>query len=203
MIITIPKGKLMDESIKAFENAGFDLSISESRKLRIKNGDNEIIIARAMDVPFYVESYADLGICGTDVIKEKNCDVMMPLQLKFGKCRLSLCAPKKYKLKDLNGKKIATKYPNLTSKFFKSHGIDVKIVHLSGSIELAPVMGMADAIVDIVQTGETIRENGLVELKKVMDVSAALIVNRLSYKIKFDEIRRIMDNMEVFNYEYE
>ncbi len=203
MIIAIPKGKLMEDSINAFSIAGLDLNIEDNRKLLIKDRKNDMILSRAMDVPLYVENYADIGIAGTDTIMERKCDIMVPMKLNFGKCRMSICALKNYRIKDLKGKKIATKYPEITYRYFKKLGIDIEIVKLSGSIELAPLMGMSDAIVDIVQTGKTIRENKLMEIKKIMDVSAALIVNRLSYKVKYDEIRNIIEKMGVKEYEYQ
>ncbi|MEO2151773.1 MAG: ATP phosphoribosyltransferase, partial [Thermococcus sp.] len=129
-----------------------------------------------------------------DVVEERGSDVFVPLDLPFGKCRLSLAMPRESVThpEDMDGYRIATKYERITRNYFSSLGVEVEIIKLSGSVELAPKVGIADAIVDIVETGTTLRANGLVEVDKVMDVSAQLLVNRISQKTKFDEINSLV-----------
>uniref|UniRef100_UPI00260D484A ATP phosphoribosyltransferase n=1 Tax=Thermococcus sp. TaxID=35749 RepID=UPI00260D484A len=155
---------------------------------------NEVLIARAFDVPVYVEHGVDVGISGSDVVEERKSDVFVPLELPFGKCRLSLAMPRERVVspEEMDGYRVATKYENITREYFSKLGVEVEILKLSGSVELAPKVGIADAIVDIVETGETLRANGLVEVEKAMDVSAQLLVNRISQKTKFEEINELV-----------
>jgi len=194
MRFVIPKGRLFKGSIEILRKAGIELKPPESRELIVKNGKYELLLARAFDVPVYVEHGVDVGIAGSDVVEERESDVFVPLELPFGKCRLSLAMPKEsvVSVEEMDSFKIATKYTNLAKKFFSKKGVDVEIIKLHGAIELAPKVGIADAIVDIVETGNTLRANGLVEVEKIMDVSALLLVNRISQKTKFEEINDLV-----------
>ncbi|GAB6101790.1 ATP phosphoribosyltransferase [Thermococcus atlanticus] len=194
MRFVLPKGRLFKGSLEILRKAGVELKPPENRELIVKNGKYELLLARSFDVPVYVEHGVDVGIAGSDVVEERESDVLIPLELPFGKCRLSLAMPAESltEIEDMEGFRIATKYPNIARKFFERRGVDVEVIKLHGSIELAPKIGIADAIVDIVETGNTLRANGLVEVEKIMDVSALLLVNRVSQKVKFEEINRLV-----------
>ncbi|WP_457754450.1 ATP phosphoribosyltransferase [Thermococcus sp.] len=194
MRFVLPKGRLFKGSLEILRKAGIELKPPENRELIVKNGRYELLLARAFDVPVYVEYGVDVGIAGSDVVEERESDVLVPLELPFGKCRLSLAMPKEnaVSVEEMDGFRIATKYPNLARKFFEKRGVEVEVIKLHGSIELAPKIGIADAIVDIVETGNTLRANGLVEVEKIMDVSALLLVNRISQKTKFKEINELV-----------
>ncbi|HII67872.1 MULTISPECIES: ATP phosphoribosyltransferase [Thermococcus] len=194
MRFVIPKGRLFKGSIEILRKAGIELKPPESRELIVKNSKYELLLARAFDVPVYVEHGVDVGIAGSDVVEERGSDVFVPLELSFGKCWLSLAMPKEsiVNVDEMDGFRIATKYTNITKKFFSKKGVDVEIIKLHGAIELAPKVGIADAIVDIVETGNTLRANGLAEVEKIMDVSALLLVNRISQKTKFEEINDLV-----------
>ncbi|ADT83416.1 ATP phosphoribosyltransferase [Thermococcus barophilus] len=194
MRFVLPKGRLFKGSLEILQKAGIELKPPENRELIVKNGRYELLLARAFDVPVYVEYGVDVGIAGSDVVEERESDVLVPLELPFGKCRLSLAMPKEnvVSVEEMDGFRIATKYPNLARKFFEKRGVEVEVIKLHGSIELAPKIGIADAIVDIVETGNTLRANGLVEVEKIMDVSALLLVNRISQKTKFKEINELV-----------
>ncbi|NJE00198.1 ATP phosphoribosyltransferase [Thermococcus sp. LS1] len=194
MRFVLPKGRLFKGSLEILRKAGIELKPPETRELIVRNGRYELLLARAFDVPVYVEHGIDVGIAGSDVVEERGSDVLVPLELPFGKCRLSLAMPKEnaVSVEEMDGFRIATKYPNLARKFFERNGVEVEVIKLHGSIELAPKIGIADAIVDIVETGNTLRANGLVEVEKIMDVSALLLVNRISQKTKFDEINELV-----------
>ncbi|WP_337860559.1 ATP phosphoribosyltransferase [Ferroplasma sp.] len=199
MKFVIPKGRLMDESIQFLKRAGIGIVIDDSRKLIFREGNNEIILPRARDVPVYTEYAGDIGICGSDTFAESQIALFTPLSLNFGKCRLSLIAPKRYSISDFADLRIATKHPNITRKYFWTLGMDPDIITLNGSLELAPETGIADAIVDIVQTGETMRKNNLIEVKKIMDISAIMVINRVSQKIKYDEINNFIEKAGELN----
>ncbi|AHF79914.1 ATP phosphoribosyltransferase [Thermococcus paralvinellae] len=194
MRFVLPKGRLFKGSLEILRKAGIELKPPENRELMVQNGKYELLLARAFDVPVYVEYGVDVGIAGSDVVEERESDVLVPLELPFGKCRLSLAMPKEnvVSVEEMDGFRIATKYPNLARKFFERRGVEVEVIKLHGSIELAPKIGIADAIVDIVETGNTLRANGLVEVEKIMDVSALLLVNRISQKTKFKEINELV-----------
>ena len=194
MRFVLPKGRLLEGSLEVLRKAGYDVQKPGKRRLIERFNGNEVLVARAFDVPVYVEHGVDLGISGSDVVEERKSDVFVPLELPFGKCRLSLAMPRERVVspEEMDGYRVATKYERITREYFSRLGVDVEILKLSGSVELAPKVGIADAIVDIVETGETLRANGLVEVEKVMDVSAQLLVNRISQKTKFEEINELV-----------
>ncbi|ASJ13543.1 ATP phosphoribosyltransferase [Thermococcus thioreducens] len=194
MRFVLPKGRLLQGSLGLLQKAGISLRPPGERRLIERVGNYEVLLARAFDVPVYVEYGIDVGITGSDVLEERGSDVLVPLELPFGKCRLSLAMPGERiaEPEEMDGYRIATKYPRITRRFFEGLGVEVEILKLHGSIELAPKIGIADAIVDIVETGETLRANGLVEVTKVMDVSALLLVNRIAQKTKFEEINELV-----------
>nr|WP_206204008.1 ATP phosphoribosyltransferase [Thermococcus sp. ES12] len=190
----LPKGRLLPGSLEILQRAGIELIPPAERRLIERVGNYEVLLARAFDVPVYVEYGIDVGISGSDVVEERGSDVLIPLELPFGKCRLSLAMPAESTVKpeDMDGYRIATKYPGITRRFFEGLDVEVEILKLHGSIELAPKIEIADAIVDIVETGNTLRANGLVEVEKIMDVSALLLVNRIAQKTKFEEINELV-----------
>ncbi|NJE25173.1 ATP phosphoribosyltransferase [Thermococcus sp. MV5] len=194
MRFVLPKGRLLTGSVEILQKAGIEVRLPQGRELITKNGEYSFLLAKSFDVPVYVEHGIDIGIAGSDIVEERKSDVFVPLELPFGKCRLSLAIPKEknVKVEEMDGFRIATKYTNLTRKFFDERGIEVEIIKLHGSIELAPKSGIADAIVDIVETGNTLLANGLIELEKIMDISAVLIVNRISQKTRFEEINDLI-----------
>ncbi len=188
----LPKGRLLSPSVEILKRAGYKPTLPEGRSLVSKDGS--VSIARAFDVPVYVEHGIDVGIAGTDVVEERGSDVFIPLELPFGKCRMSVAVPmeRPTKPEEMDGYRIATKYPNISRRYFSNLDVEVEIIKLHGSVELAVKTGIADAIVDIVETGSTLRANGLVEVAKVMDISALLLVNRVSQKVKFEEINSLV-----------
>ncbi len=190
----LPKGRLLQGSLEVLRRAGIELRVPAERRLIERVGSYEVLLARAFDVPVYVEYGIDVGISGSDVVEERGSDVLIPLELPFGKCRLSIAMPadKAVEPEEMDGYRIATKYPRITRRFFEGLDVEVEILKLHGSIELAPKIGIADAIVDIVETGNTLRANGLVEVRKIMDVSALLLVNRIAQKTKFEEINELV-----------
>lgn len=192
MRFVLPKGRLLKPSLEFLRKGGLNLSPPEGRKLISEDG--RVMLARAFDVPVYVEHGVDVGIAGSDVVEERESDVLIPLELPFGKCRLSVAVPRKHVVEpeEMDGFRIATKYTNIARKYFSSLGVDVELIKLHGNIELAVKTGIADAIVDIVETGSTLRENGLIEIAKIMDVSALLLVNRISQKTHFEEINSLV-----------
>jgi len=160
MRFVLPKGRLLQKSLEILRNAGYNIDKPGERRLIERFNGNEVLLARAFDVPVYVEHGVDVGIAGSDVLEERGSDVFVPLELPFGKCRLSLAMPAESVVspEDMDGFRIATKYERITRNYFSKLGLEVEIIKLSGSVELAPKVGVADAIVDIVETGETSSE---------------------------------------------
>ena len=195
--IAIAKGRTENQAINLLEMAGIDCSVlkEKSRKLIFTISDNglEIILLKAVDVPTYVErGVVDMGIVGKDVIMEQGKQLYEVVDLKFGKCKISVAG----KPDGLNGKKhlrVATKYPNVAAQYFASKGQSVEIIRQEGSVELAPLVGLSDIIVDIVETGNTLRENGLVVLEDIADISARLVVNKVSLKTKKSRISSLIN----------
>ena len=174
----------------------------KSRKLIITNEDARLkfIITKTADVPTYVEhGAADIGIIGKDVIAESEKNVYELLDLGFGKCHLMMAVPKDKKrprLEDYSHTRVATKFPHIAENFFVSRGMQMEYIKLNGSIELGPIVGLSESIVDIVETGTTLRENNLEEIVSIMDSTARLIVNRVSYKLKYQRIDNLVTELE-------
>jgi len=199
----LPKGRLLKDAVNFLAKAGIDASsvLSETRKLVFEKDSFRFILVKPMDVPTYVYyGTADLGIVGKDVIEEKGYDLYEPLDLGFGGCRLSVAEPvdikEPYDVEKLSFIRVATKYPKITDRYFRSKGIHPEIIVLYGSVELAPLVGLADRIVDLVQTGTTLRENGLREVDVILHSTARLVVNRASLKTKYHLIKPIIDRMK-------
>ena len=204
LTIALPKGKLFSLSANLFEKVGVTAEhLSEkSRKLIISNDECKVrfIITKTSDVPTYVEyGAADIGVIGKDVLVESGQDVYELLDLGFGKCRLMMAGPReerRSRLLDYAHTRVATKYPHIAEQFFAQQGMQMEYIKLNGSIELGPLVGLSESIVDIVETGTTLVENDLEEIAHIMDVSARLIVNRVSFKLKFDRIYRIANDLK-------
>jgi ATP phosphoribosyltransferase len=201
----LPKGRIMQDSMKLFEQIGITCPemAGDSRKLVFENKDQgfRFMAVRATDVPTYVEyGCADIGVVGKDTLLEQEKDLYELLDLKFGYCRLVVAEPKELKEQDDPGNwsniRVATKYPNITEKYFASRGIQVELIKLYGSIELAPLVGLSERIVDLVSTGATLRDNGMVEVETIAEVTTRLIVNRASLKTKHQRIVKIVDDLE-------
>ena len=200
--IALTKGRLERDTVAMFERIGFDCTAvhEKGRKLILPIGDNqfEVVLAKAADVITYVEhGVCDLGVVGKDTIIENGSSFYEVLDLGFGKCKFALAAPKGTDFySGYASKTIATKYPNVARSFFEGKGLDVKIIKIEGSVELAPLLGLSDAIIDIVETGSTLKENGLEVIEKVCDISARLIVNTASMKLRKQEIDTLINQME-------
>ena len=199
IFLAISKGRIMDEALMLLQQNGIECNISpnNSRKLIFEtNYENlEIIIVRASDVPLYIESgKVDLGIVGKDTLLESNVDNYFFLKdLEIASCKLVVAGKKDKKL--VSNMKIATKYPSLTQDFFLSKGIPCSILKLYGSMELAAVLNLSDAIVDLVDTGQTLKENGLEEICLIDNISSHLIVNKSSYKLKKNQIDKLISRI--------
>lgn len=196
--IAIPKGRLIEPSLNVLKSADIDLDIKKNRELIHEDEDIRLMLSKPRDVPVYVEHGIDIGISATDIVEERKSDVFVPLELDFGKCRLSVAVPeeKDVSIDDFEGCSVATEYPNLVNEYFENKELNVDVMRLNGSIEVAPRIGIADAIVDIVETGNTLKANNLKEIEKIMDVSAILIVNRISQKVMFDRINEIVKKIK-------
>lgn len=204
LTIALPKGKLFTPSAEMLARVGYTAEgLSEnSRKLVITNEQKKIrfIITKTADLPTYVEyGAADIGIIGKDVLLEESKDVYELLDLKYGVCRLMVAVPQalqQEKLSDYAHMRVATKYPRVAERFFHSVGVQMEIIKLNGSIELAPMVGLAEIIVDIVETGRTLKENQLVEIAQIHPATARFIANRVSFKMKFDRINKIVEGLK-------
>ena len=190
--LALTKGRIEKKALDLLETCGYDVSPvrEKGRKLVFCCGNLEIILAKAPDVITYVQSgVCDAGIVGRDTIMEQGGSFYELLDLGFGKCRFALAglAGKNF-YEGYNHKAIATKYPNVSRRFLTSKNVDCEIVKIEGSVELAPILGLADAIIDIVETGDTLRENGLCVYEDVAELSARLIVNSAAMKLKNEEI---------------
>ena len=201
--IALPKGRLLKDAVGFLKEAKIDASetLKETRKLIFNRENFRFILVKPMDVPTYVYyGTADIGIAGKDVIEEKGYDLYEPLDLGFGACRLSVAEPEEieepYDLEKLSFIRVATKYPRITDKYFRSKGIHPEIIVLYGSVELAPLVGLSDRIVDLVQTGTTLRANGLREVDTILHSTARLIVNRASLKTRYSIIKPIIDRIK-------
>ena len=201
----LPKGRIMQDSMELFGQIGITCPemAGDSRKLVFENRDQgyRFMAVRATDVPTYVEyGCADIGVVGKDTLLEQEKDLYELLDLKFGYCRLVVAEPKELKDQDdpanWSNIRVATKYPNVTEKYFASRGIQVELIKLYGSIELAPLVGLSERIVDLVSTGATLRDNGMVEVETIAEVTTRLIVNRASLKTKHRQITQIIDDLE-------
>ena len=203
--IALPKGRVLKPAIDLFNRAGMECSaiLEDPRRLITENRELGLrfLVVRDQDVPTYVEyGAADLGVAGRDVLLEQGKDLYEPLDLGIGYCRMVVAEPAHMVQSDDPSQwshiRVATKYPRITERYFFGKGIQVEVIRLYGSIELAPLVGLAERIVDLVSTGETLRKNGLVEVEEIMEVTSRLIANRASLKMKYRRINRIIDLLQ-------
>lgn len=200
--IALTKGRLEKDTVKLFEKIGFDCRYLEEKGRRlilpIPEENMEVVLAKAPDVITYVESgVCDIGITGKDTILEHGSSFYEMIDLGFGRCHFAVAAKKGVNpYTGYNLLRVATKYPKVAQTFFQEKGLDADIIKIEGSVELAPLLGLSDVIVDIVETGSTLRENGLEEVETVMDLSARLIVNIASLKLRKQEIESFLHKIE-------
>ena len=194
--IALPKGRLGEKVYSMFESAGFECpSIKENnRKLTFENAEKGVryFWVKPSDVAIYVErGAADIGVAGKDILLEYKPDVYELLDLNMGICKMAVAAPEDFRDNRSRALKVATKFANIAKAHYASVGREIDIIHLNGSIELAPILGLSDVIVDIVETGRTLAENGLEVIEDVVPISARLIANKASSKFKGDMIDKI------------
>jgi ATP phosphoribosyltransferase len=196
--VALAKGRLADKTMEILAACGYDcaaLLAEKTRKLVLAepSGALRFIFVKPSDVPVYVEyGVADIGVCGSDTLLEADAGIYELLDLKFGKCRLCIAGYPDYAARRGDTLRVATKYANITGNYYHNKGENVKIIRLNGSVELGPVMGLSDLILDIVESGSTLRDNGLSVLHEICAVSARLVCNKVSLKIKSEEIKPLV-----------
>ncbi len=206
LTVALPKGRLFDQALGLFTKTGIRISGDHNASRSLLFGDTDgsmdFVSLKPVDVPTYVETGAiDLGIVGSDILREFDSSVYEPLDLRMGLCRMVLAAPAGSHLSYNDHPRIATKYPRTALRFFQSRNSQAHIIKLEGSVEIAPRMGLAEAIVDLVETGRTLRDNNLVVVEEVAQISAKLIVNRTSMKIKASRISELLAQLDAIVYE--
>lgn len=199
--IALPKGRLGEKVYAMFENAGYPCpSIKENnRKLIFENEEAGVryFWVKPSDVSIYVErGAADIGVAGKDILLEYQPEIYELLDLNIGKCRMAVAAKRDFYDDNLKTLKVATKFANIATKYYDSKGRDIDIIKLNGSIEIAPILGLSDVIVDIVETGTTLKENNLEVVETIAPISARLIANKSSFKFKTSEIEKIVECMK-------
>ena len=198
--IALPKGRLGEKVYRMFEESGYGCPgvIEDSRKLVFEDNENKVryFWVKPSDVTVYVErGAADIGVAGKDILEENRADVYELLDLNVGRCRMCVAAKRGYRENPDVTLRVATKFSNIARNYYASIGREIDIIPLNGSIELAPVLGMSDVIVDIVETGTTLRENGLEVIQTIMPISARLIANKSFFEFKREEILKLQDNL--------
>lgn len=199
--VALPKGRLGEKVYDMFEKAGFECpSIKEeSRKLIFENEAAGVryFWVKPSDVAIYVErGAADIGVAGKDILLEYSPDVYELFDLDIGKCRMAVAAPRDFRDNPQKTLKVATKFSNIAQSYYSSKGRDIDIIHLNGSIEIAPILGLSDVIVDIVETGTTLKENNLEVFETIVPISARLIANKSSFMFKSEQIEKIVNSMK-------
>ncbi len=199
--IATPRGRLLKETVELFKRASIDITeiIEDSRRLIFEFEETRIklLIVRPTDVASYVEyGAADCGIVGKDTLMEQECNLYEPLDLGIGECKMVVAAPKGFEKSGKSSLRIASKYPKIASDFYNKKGISTEVIKLYGSVELAPIIGLCDAIVDLTATGETLKKNDLEIVEVVAEISAKFVVNKVSMKIKSKEIKELLVRLE-------
>lgn len=198
--VALPKGRLGEKVYAMFEQAGFECpSIKENnRKLIFENEEKKVryFWVKPSDVAIYVErGAADIGVAGKDILLEYEPEVYELLDLNIGKCRMAVAAPKGFVDKKNKTLKVATKFANIAKDYYTKMGRDIDIIHLNGSIEIAPILGLSDVIVDIVETGTTLKENNLEVIETIVPISARFIANKTSFKFKGEQIEKLVNEL--------
>jgi len=191
LTLALPKGRVLADSLALLRAAGLDIELADDeRTMRHENADVRVILMRNADVPTYVElGVADAGVVGKDVLLESGADVFEPVDLQIARCRLSLIRPRGEQHPIA---RVASKYPRLASRWLQSQGLPAEVIRLAGNVELACLTGLADAVVDLVESGSTLRANDLVETQTIMESSARFVINRASLKLKSDVLRPLI-----------
>lgn len=198
--IALPKGRLGDKVYELFASIGYDCSeiYSDNRKLVFENEENGVryLLVKPSDVAIYIaHGAADIGVVGKDILEEGNFDIYELLDLGLGKCNMCVAAPNDY-VEDFDRPlRVATKFVNIAKDYYISLNREIEIIKLNGSIEIAPLLGLTDVIVDIVESGKTLKENNLRVYEQIMPISARLIANKSSYKFKGKDIDTLMDKL--------
>ncbi|HKJ71776.1 MAG TPA: ATP phosphoribosyltransferase [Gammaproteobacteria bacterium] len=204
LTIALSKGRILEETLPLLERVGIRPAEDPdaSRKLVVPTNRPgvELVIVRATDVPTYVEfGAADVGVAGRDVLLEAGADLYEPVDLGIGRCRMVVAEPEGLAAGDDPSRwdrvRIATKYPRITERFFAEQGVQTQIIKLYGSMELAPLVGLADRIVDLVSSGRTLKENGLVEVEDLFEISSRLVVNKAALKLKHPLVSDLIDSL--------
>jgi ATP phosphoribosyltransferase len=198
LTIALAKGRMLDDSLKLLRLAGVtvDEELLNSRRLTIEDTSKSFrfVFVKPADVPVYVEhGIADCGVVGRDVLLESGADLLQPLDLGIARCRIAVAALNTRPISELGLIRVATKYPQIASSHFGAKGIPVEIIQLSGSVELAPVLGLSDCIVDLVETGRTLEENGLGVVEVIAESTGRLVVNRASYQLKSEIVSSLIE----------
>jgi ATP phosphoribosyltransferase len=201
IVLALPKGRILDEAAAVFARAGYDLSpvLGNSRKLIHDCGPLRVLVLRSSDIATYVaHGAADIGIAGSDVLDEEARELYEPLDLGIGKCRMIVAerADSRVDERAQAHIRVATKYPRTTRGYLQRRGLTAEVIKLSGAIELGPLTGLCERIVDITQTGETLRQNGLVEVDTIAEVSSRLVVNPARLKLDGDRLGPLIDALE-------
>ncbi len=201
IILALPKGRILDEAAKVFATAGYDLSpvFADNRKLVHECGVLRVLVLRNSDIATYVHhGAADVGIAGSDVLDEEARELYEPLDLGIGRCRMIVAerADQRVDERAQAHIRIATKYPRTTRAYLQRKGLTAEVIKLSGAIELGPLTGLCERIVDITQTGETLRQNGLIEVDTLAEVSSRLVVNPARLKLDGDRLGALIDALE-------
>ena len=203
LTVALSKGRLLEPTVEFLTRAGIQVpdDILSSRRLIATDAGEEyrFLLVKPVDLPTYVEyGVAATGICGRDVLLEMVPDLHQPLDLGFGRCRMVLAGkkeegPENHNL--LSTTRVATKYPHLAEKFFRSRGLPVEVIYLTGSVELAPNLELADKIVDLVETGRTLKENGLHIIEEIVECTARVVVNRASFHVQHAEVQEFLKKL--------
>ncbi len=202
VVVAVPKGRVLKQLIPRLERAGIDSAAltADNRKL-IREDPRQglrFLLLKPDDVPTYVEyGTADLGVVGRDILLERNYDLYSPVDLGVGRCRLMVCGKPGTSLDELDGTplRVATKFPNIATRHFLAKSRPVELIFVQGSVELAPLTGLADVIIDLVETGETLKQNGLVPLEPICDVTSVLVANRVGLKLKSKVIAPFIESL--------
>jgi ATP phosphoribosyltransferase len=200
LTIAVAKGRMQDDTLRLLARSGVGVSEAalKSRRLAIEDesGAYRFVFVKPSDVPVYVEhGIADCGVVGRDVLLESAADLLQPLDLRIGYCRIAVATHAGKPRPTRGALRVATKYPQIAAAHFGARGVPVEIIQLSGSVELAPVLGLADCIVDLVETGRTLAENGLEVVEVIAESSARLVVNRASYQLKAAAVSRLIESL--------
>lgn len=201
LTIALPKGRLGDKVYKLFARVGYDCSamLADDRKLVLESPENDVryLLVKPGDVAIYVEhGAADIGIVGKDILTESGADVYELLDTGMGKCRMCVAGPANFADDESRALRVATKFVNIARDHYERRGRDIDIIKLNGSIELAPILGLSDVIVDIVETGTTLKENDLTVIEEFMPISARFIANKASYKFKYAQLTELLNKMK-------